>query len=186
MPSERQIKPGFESRFPRTNTELQQAYHQSAFKPAADRDLDYPTTEEAKTNTQKFIEAVELDKSKHLPKSSPMTVSFLEQVKANVTRQYQIIWGDKATFIIKQASALVQAVVSGSLFYNAPDNTSGLFVKGGALFLALLFNSLMAMSEVTDSFAGRPILAKHKNFAFFNPAAFCIAQVAADVPILCK
>jgi ABC-type multidrug transport system permease subunit/ABC-type multidrug transport system ATPase subunit len=40
------------------------------------------------------------------------------------------------------------------------------------------------MSEVTDSFFGRPILAKHKNFAFFNPAAFCIAQVAADVPIL--
>lgn len=40
------------------------------------------------------------------------------------------------------------------------------------------------MSEVTDSYAGRPILAKHKNFAFFTPAAFCIAQIAADVPIL--
>jgi ABC-type multidrug transport system permease subunit len=48
----------------------------------------------------------------------------------------------------------------------------------------LLFNALLAMSEVTDSFAGRPILAKQKNFAFFNPAAFCVAQVAADVPIL--
>jgi ABC-type multidrug transport system permease subunit len=50
--------------------------------------------------------------------------------------------------------------------------------------LALLFNALLAMSEVTDSFFGRPILAKHKNFAFYNPAAFCIAQIAADVPIL--
>ena len=40
------------------------------------------------------------------------------------------------------------------------------------------------MSEVTDSFAGRPILTKHKAFAFYNPAAFCIAQITADVPIL--
>lgn len=40
------------------------------------------------------------------------------------------------------------------------------------------------MSEVTDSFTGRPVLAKHKAFAFYDPAAFCIAQIAADVPIL--
>lgn len=40
------------------------------------------------------------------------------------------------------------------------------------------------MSEVTDSYAGRPILAKHKNFAYYNPAAFCIAQISADFPIL--
>ncbi|KAF2125248.1 ABC transporter [Dothidotthia symphoricarpi CBS 119687] len=184
VPSERQINPDFESRFPRTNIELEQAYRQSSIKSTMDRELDYPTSDEAKTNTENFTEAVSLDKSNHLQKSSPMTVSFVDQVKACVIRQYQIIWGDKATFIIKQSSALAQAIISGSLFYNAPDNSSGLFVKGGALFLALLFNSLMAMSEVTDSFAGRPILAKQKNFAFFNPAAFCIAQVAADIPIL--
>lgn len=40
------------------------------------------------------------------------------------------------------------------------------------------------MSEVTDSFSGRPVLAKHKAFALYHPAAFCIAQIAADIPIL--
>jgi ABC-type multidrug transport system permease subunit len=40
------------------------------------------------------------------------------------------------------------------------------------------------MSEVTDSFSGRPVLAKHKAFAFYHPAAFCIAQIAADIPVL--
>lgn len=29
-----------------------------------------------------------------------------------------------------------------------------------------------------------PILAKHKSFALFHPAAFCIAQIAADIPVL--
>ncbi|KAF9691100.1 hypothetical protein EKO04_010842 [Ascochyta lentis] len=184
VPSERQIKPGFESRFPRNNLELEKVYSESPIKAEMDRELDYPSTQEAKANTDRFRHAVSLDKSKQLPKKSPMTVSFLAQVKACVIRQYQVIWGDKATFFIKQGSTTVQALISGSLFYNAPDNSAGLFIKGGALFLALLFNALIAMSEVTDSFAGRPILAKHKNFSFFNPAAFCIAQITADVPII--
>jgi ATP-binding cassette subfamily G (WHITE) protein 2 (SNQ2) len=75
-------------------------------------------------------------------------------------------------------------LIAGSLFYNAPGNSAGLFVKSGALFFALLFNSLLAMSEVTDSFSGRPVLAKHKAFALYHPAAFCIAQIAADIPVL--
>jgi ABC-type multidrug transport system permease subunit len=78
----------------------------------------------------------------------------------------------------------VQALVAGSLFYNAPENSSGLFLKSGALFFFLLYNSLLAMSEVTDSFSGRPVLAKHKSFALYHPAAFCIAQIAADIPVL--
>ncbi|KAH6882879.1 ABC transporter [Alternaria rosae] len=183
VPSERQIRSGFEG-FPRNNIELEQAYQRSSIKAAMVQELSYPTSEAAKSNTKSFVEAMAIDKSKHLPASSPMTVSFYNQVKACVARQYQILWGDKATFIIKQGSTLFQAIIAGSLFYNAPATSSGLFVKGGALFLALLFNALLAMSEVTDSFFGRPILSKHKNFAFYNPAAFCIAQIAADVPIL--
>ena len=76
VPSERQIRPGFEG-FPRNNIELEQAYQRSSIKA-----------------------------------SSPMTVSFYDQVKACVARQYQILWGDKATFIIKQGSTLFQALVS--------------------------------------------------------------------------
>lgn len=125
-----------------------------------------------------------MEKSSQLLKKSPLTVSFTEQVKTCVIRQYQILWGDKSTFIIKQVATIIQALIGGSLFYAAPNNSNGLFIKGGALFLSLLYHALLAMSEVTDSFAGRPILAKHKAFAFYNPAAFCIAQIAADIPIL--
>jgi len=147
-------------------------------------EYDYPTTSAAKDLTADFAQSVTYEKHKSLPKKSPLTVSFITQVKACVTRQYQILWGDKATFAIKQISTLVQALVSGSLFYNAPNNSAGLFVKSGALFFALLFNALLSMSEVTDSFSGRPILAKHKSFALYHPAAFCIAQIAADIPVL--
>ena len=184
VPSERKIRSECEHSYPRTNLELREAYQRSTIKSQMDQQLNYHQTEAAKIFTQEFVEGVRLDQAPSLPKSSPNTVSFLEQTKACVIRQYQILWGDKATFFIKQGSTLVQALIGGSLFYNAPQNSSGLFIRGGTVFLALLYNSLMAMSEVTDSFFGRPILAKHKHFAFYNPAAFCISQIAADVPIL--
>lgn len=149
-----------------------------------EKEYDYPTTAIAKERTEDFRTSVQHEKNPKLGKDSPLTTSFMTQVKACVIRQYQIIWGDKATFIIKQLSTLAQALIAGSLFYNAPANSSGLFVKSGALFLSLLFNALLAMSEVTDSFSGRPVLAKHKAFAFYHPAAFCIAQIAADIPVL--
>ena len=145
---------------------------------------DFPITAVAKDQTEDFREGVLYERAKNLPKKSPLTVAFTSQVKACVTRQYQILWGDKATFIIKQASTFAQALITGSLFYNAPTTSAGLFVKSGAIFFALLFNSLVAMSEVTDSFSGRPVLAKHKAFALYYPAAFCIAQIAADIPVI--
>lgn len=184
VPSERKIKPGFEASFPRTAEDIRERYVKSSIKSNMEAEYSFPTSDEAKTGTEDFRESVQQEKHKSLPKKSPLTVSFITQVKAAVTRQYQILWGDKATFFIKQISTLVQALISGSLFYNAPNNSAGLFVKSGALFFALLFNSLLAMSEVTDSFSGRPVLAKHKSFALYNPAAFCIAQITADIPVL--
>ncbi|KAF7950024.1 hypothetical protein EAE96_007327 [Botrytis aclada] len=184
VPTERKIRDEFLNRFPRTAGEILAAYNNHPIKTKMEKEYDYPTTEIAKQRTEDFRTSVQYEKSPKLGKDSPLTTSFMVQVKSCIIRQYQIIWGDKATFIIKQFSTLVQALIAGSLFYNAPANSSGLFVKSGALFLSLLFNALLAMSEVTDSFSGRPVLAKHKAFALYHPAAFCIAQIAADIPIL--
>lgn len=184
VPTERQVREGYENRFPRNAEQIRTEYEKSEIFTRMISEYDYPDTEVAVTRTENFKESVTFEKDKHLGSKSPYTVSFPHQVKACVVRQYQIIWGDKATFLIKQISTVLQALIAGSLFYNAPGNSSGLFVKSGALFFSLLFNSLLSMSEVTDSFSGRPVLVKHKSFAYFHPAAFCIAQIAADIPIL--
>jgi ABC-type multidrug transport system ATPase subunit len=184
VPTERKIREGFEATYPRTGDSIRAEYEKAPIHAVMLAEYDYPTTDIAKERTKAFREIIKQEKHKSLPKKSPLTVSFYTQVRAAVTRQYQILWGDKATFIIKQASTLAQALIAGSLFYNAPPNSAGLFVKSGALFFALLFNSLLAMSEVTSSFSGRPVLAKHKGFALYHPAAFCIAQIAADIPVL--
>lgn len=184
VPTERKIRDDFESKYPRTGDDIRTAYKKSPICTQMQTEYDYPMTDAAKLDTYTFCDTIQSEKHKSLPRTSQRTVSFRAQVRAAVTRQYQIIRGDKATFFIKQTSTLAQALVSGSLFYKAPADSTGLFSKSGALFLALLFNSLLAMSEVTSSFMGRPVLAKHKRFALYHPAAFCIAQIAADIPIL--
>lgn len=184
VPTERQFRPGFESIAPRNADQVLQRYQESDIYKHMSAELDFPSSPKTQEMTTEFQQAVAHDKHKQLPRASPLTTSLAAQVRACVIRQYQIIWGDKATFLIKQISNIVQALIAGSLFYHAPDNSAGLFVKGGALFFGLLYSSLVAMSEVTDSFTGRPVLAKHKSFAFFHPAAFCFAQITADIPQL--
>jgi ABC-type multidrug transport system permease subunit/ABC-type multidrug transport system ATPase subunit len=145
---------------------------------------EYPNTAAAKERTNAFQETVALEKHKSLNSGSVFTVSLYHQVLACIVRQYQIIWNDKATFAIQQVSAFIQALIAGSLLYNASETSSGLFIKSGSMFFAILYNAILTpMSEVVASFTGRPVLIKHKHFAFFHPAAFCFAQIVLDIPI---
>lgn len=184
VPTERQIHPDHQNRFPRTADALRAEYEKSPIYERMKSEYDYPSSAIADERTKQFKLGVRQLKDQKLPDSSPMTVGFISQAKACVKRQYQIVLGDKPTFWIKQLSMIVQALIAGSLFYNASDDSSGLFIKSGAVFIALLCNSLVSMSEVTDSFTGRPVLLKHKSFAMYHPAAFCIAQIAADIPLI--
>lgn len=69
------------------------------------------------------------------------------------------------------------------------------------MFFILLFNSLLAMAELTAAFESRPILMKHKSLwgpqgrkgkmiglmfssSFYRPAAYALAQVVVDVPLV--
>ena len=145
---------------------------------------DYPDSEICRERTEAFKESVAWERSNHLPKGSSLTISFWAQLIACTKRQYQILWGDMSTFIIKQVCSCIMALIAGSCFYDSPDNSLGLFTKGGAVFFSLLYNCIVAMSEVTESFKGRPVLLKHKAFAMYHPAAFSLAQVMADFPVL--
>lgn len=185
VPTERIIASGFEETFPRTAADLLAAYEASPIKPKMLAECrEYVSSAEAANNTTLFQESVAHEKHGGILARTPTTTSLAIQIRAAVTRQYQIMWGDKSTLIMKQVATLVQALLGGSLFYAAPDNSAGLFLKGGALFFSILYNALIALAEVTDSFTGRPILAKHRSFALYSPTAIVLAQMAADIPIL--
>lgn len=60
------------------------------------------------------------------------------QIKAAATRQYQLMWNDKASLAIKQGSSIVQSIILGSVFYRLPQTTGGIFTRGGT-YVARVF-----------------------------------------------
>ncbi|TEA11023.1 Protein SNQ2 [Colletotrichum sidae] len=185
VPTERIIAPGHEDSYPRTAADLLAAYASSPVMPEMLRECrDYVSSPEARENTALLKEAVAEEKHAGVGASSPVTASLPVQISAAVSRQFAIMWGDRSTMIMLQAATLFQAVIGGSLFYDAPDNSAGLLLKGGALFFAVLYNTLIALSEVTDSFTGRPILAKHRSFALYRPVAVVLSKIVADIPTM--
>ncbi|ETS87461.1 hypothetical protein PFICI_01289 [Pestalotiopsis fici W106-1] len=180
VPTERRIRPTFEQSFPRDAEAFEQRYQQSPIHKSMMLEQGYAQSEEAQLRTAEFCASAALERHSE---SSPTTADLLSQVLVAILRNYQIIAGDKATFAMRQGSTLVQALIAGSLYYNAPDNSSGLFLKAGALNWSVLYHSLTAMSEVIDSFAGRPVHLKHRGLAFNSPLSICIAQIFVDLPL---
>ncbi|KAF9885458.1 hypothetical protein FE257_012894 [Aspergillus nanangensis] len=184
VPTERKILPGYEDSFPRTADELLGVYQKSNICQNMAIEYDYASTPLAQERTKAFQDSVAFEKSTSLPRNSPLTTAFHHQLKICIIRQYQIIWGEKSTFFIRQFMSLVMALITGSCFYDSPDTSAGLFTKGGAVFFAHVYQVTLAMAEVTGSFKGRPVLTKHKSFGYYHPAAYALAILTAELPVV--
>ncbi|KAL4955523.1 ABC-2 type transporter-domain-containing protein [Aspergillus filifer] len=176
-PNARRVRQGWEDRIPRSAEDFQRAYSKSEDFKENLRDIeDYE-------HELKEHEAEREEARRKAPKKN-YTVPFQEQVWILTKRQFQIMYGDKPTLFGKWAILTFQALIIGSLFYNLQPNSGGTFTRGGVMFFVLLFNALLALSELTDVFTHRPVMLKHKSFSFYRPSAYAIAQVVCDVPII--
>jgi hypothetical protein len=176
-PNARRIKPGWEDRIPRTAEEFQAAYRQSnAFK------ASFSDVESFESGIQE--EAHHKEAARKNMKTKNYTVPFWKQVLILTHRQFLVMFGDRAALAGKWGVIVFQALIVGSLFYNLPDTSSGVFTRGGVIFFTLLFNALLALAELTAAFQSRPILMKHKSFSFYRPSAYALAQVVVDVPLV--
>jgi ABC-type multidrug transport system permease subunit len=86
--------------------------------------------------------------------------------------------------MVKVCSAIIQALVCGSLFYNLAEDSSSIFLRPGVLFFPVLYFLLESLSETVGSYMGRPILSRQKRFGFYRPTAFAIANAITDIPVV--
>lgn len=175
---ERSIRPGWEDRIPRSAEDFAAVYRKSD---AYQRNLaDMAVFEAQAVEQQRQIG----QNSSKATKRKNYTISFPSQVMAVTQRQFLVMWGDKASLVGKWFGIVYQGLIVGSLFYQLPDTAAGAFTRGGVLFFILLFNALLALAEQTAAFEAKPILLKHKNFSFYRPSAYAIAQTVVDVPLV--
>lgn len=154
---ERNIKPGWENRIPRSPTEFENAYKASE---VYRRNCEDVAEFETHVDEQKRIRDVASTKA---TKQKNYTLPFWKQVMACTNRQFLVMIGDPQSLYGKWGGILFQALIVGSLFFNLPQNAAGAFPRGGVLFFMLLFNALLALAELTAAFDSRPILLKHKS-----------------------
>ena len=156
-PHERQVREGWEDRIPRSAEQFEAAFKRSDMFQINLQDVRAFEQEAEQLRQERLAVSAKATKKKNY------TLPFHKQVWACTQRQVLVMLGDKQSLGGKWGGVLFQALIVGSLFYNMPKTSGGVFERGGVLFFMLLFNALLALAELTASFSSRPILLKHKS-----------------------
>lgn len=98
-------------------------------------------------------------------------------------RAYLRIIMDPSSTVTVIVSRIVQAVIFGSIFYGTKDATQGFYAKASVLLFSVLLNALVAMAEIQTLFPQRPIVEKHKSYAFYHPFTEALATSMLDIPV---
>lgn len=127
-----------------------------------------------------FLVAVREQKRGGAGMKSVYTVGFHQQVWALMKRQFVLKMQDRLTLVLSWIRSIIIAIVLGTLYLKLPETSASAFSKGGLMFVSLLFNAFQAFSEIPSTMLGRPIVNKHKAYAFHRPSALWIAQIFVD------
>ncbi|KAI6246363.1 ABC multidrug transporter [Erysiphe necator] len=168
---------------PHTPDTLSAAFNQSTFA----QDLDFEIAqykqqleEDVKTYTN-FQIAVKDSKMRGTSENSVYCAPFYLQVLTLLRRSFLVKWQDKFTLAVSWITSIVIAVVLGSVWLNLPTTSASAFRRGGLLFIALLFPMFQAFTELAVTMMGRPVVNKHKAFAFYRPSALWLAHLIVDM-----
>jgi ABC-type multidrug transport system ATPase subunit len=143
---EREPRPGFETRVPRTPEEFEQYWLESdAFK-ACQKEIeayqkDFPSKGPA---VKTFADTHRARQARHTVDRSPYLISTPMQIKQCTIRAYQRMAGDMTSTIVHCAVQIAMSPIIGSMFFNPPTTTDGLLSKGSVIFFSVMLNTLIS------------------------------------------
>ncbi|PYI02739.1 ABC transporter-like protein, partial [Aspergillus sclerotiicarbonarius CBS 121057] len=129
-----------------------------------------------------FRSAVNNTVSKHrmFKANEPSTIA--KQVRISTRRYFRLLWSDRNTFYTILALTIVNALVCGSAFYDAPRTSTGAFMRSCALYFPLVYLFLNSLTEVNKTIDARSILLKQHKLGYINPVSFVVTQAVCDLP----
>ncbi|PTB69200.1 hypothetical protein BBK36DRAFT_1193534 [Trichoderma citrinoviride] len=179
---EREYQPGRSAEnAPHSPDTLLEAFKASKYqKMIEDEIAEYKANlEKEKQKHEDFLLAFKESK-RGTSKRSPYQVGFHIQVWSIMKRQFILKLQDRFNLVVGWSRSILVAIVLGTLYLNLGQTSASAFSKGGLLFIALLFNAFQAFSELGGTMTGRPLVARHKAYAFHRPSALWIAQIFVD------
>jgi hypothetical protein len=141
-PYARVIEEGFADKTPRTARDFESVFQRSA---------DWTANMAAISSFEAEIKSRDINRTDaYNSRRSVYTLPFYKQVGVCTVRQFQVLWGDKLTFFGKFGLTIFQSLIFGSLFYNQPATSSGVFTRGGVI-LYLPFCILLTIAFLYSS-----------------------------------
>ena len=193
VPERRKFRPGWEHRAPKGAVQLEEVFRNSSAFKTIEQDIQAyeaqrfsckgsatSQTDSECGSLDQFKQNVQNDKSRFVPSKSSYTISLFQQVVLCCKRQLWQLKGHVKPTFIKLASAVIYGLLIGSMFYDQPQTTDGMYSRGGLLFYSAILLAWLQMSELEDAMGGRDILSRQKKFAFVRPSAVCLARVVSD------
>ncbi|KAI1611046.1 ABC multidrug transporter [Exophiala viscosa] len=184
-PRERKAQDGLANKVPRTVEEFEKYWLESPNYKECQVESEHAVEVNAdgKEALSGLRETHKRMQAQHTRPQSPYMVSIFMQIRLCTRRAYQRIWNDKASTLAVIFSEIAQALIIGSVFYGTPLSTGSFFAKGSVLFFAVLLSALQSIVEINTLYAQRPIVTKHKSYAFYHPFTDAVAGIVADLPI---
>ncbi|KAK1701651.1 ABC-2 type transporter [Colletotrichum lupini] len=181
---ERVIRPGWESKTPRSPDEFACAWKASQQRARLLEDVEdylqrHPFGGE---HYQKFLESRRIDQSKSQRQNSPFTLSYMEQMRLTLWRSWVMLKGDPSITLTMLITNIFEALIISSLFYNLPTNTSSFFRRGILLFFTVIINAFGSILEIMTLYAKRKIVEKHARYALYHPSAEALSAMVVDLP----
>ncbi|OWY47195.1 abc multidrug transporter [Alternaria alternata] len=185
-PDERKPREGMENKVPRTPEDFEKYWRDSPeYKALLEEIKDFEA--ENPVNEHGTLETLRQQKNyiqaKHARPKSPYLISVPMQIKLNTRRAYQRIWGDVASTATQAGLNVIIALIVGSIYFGHSNGSSSFQGRGAVIFLAILFNALTSIGEISGLYAQRPIVEKHNSYAFYHPSTEAIAGIVADIPV---
>ncbi|KIW28533.1 hypothetical protein, variant 2 [Cladophialophora immunda] len=183
-PTARRPRAGWEAKVPRSPEDFVKLWKISHHYSKLQEEIQEYTREFGQYDAElaKYEAYRSATKSKHQRQRSIYTVDTVTQFTANLRRSFYRFIGDKAFLGATAFSSVFMSLIMGSMFYNVPASTSGFFSKGGALFFAILFNSLQTMAEIGTLYSQRPIIQRQNTYAMYHPFLDSLASLVVEYP----
>ncbi|RFN52729.1 p-loop containing nucleoside triphosphate hydrolase [Fusarium flagelliforme] len=176
-PLERRVRPGFEGKAPSTPDEFAAVWKRSQERNVLLQEIDvfnkqYPIGGPSLDAFRRFRKAIKASSQRI---KSPYVLSIPQQIALCVQRAFQSLRSNATLVIIGSLFNAIMALVVGSIFYNLPNTTDSLYSRGALLFFGILLAAFASALE-------RPIVEKHKNYAFYHPFTEAVASMICDLP----
>ncbi|GMM38369.1 ATP-binding cassette multidrug transporter [Saccharomycopsis crataegensis] len=182
-PSERIVRKGMEGTVPSTPKEMYDYWMGSPEHAKLLKEIDeYKKEIQDGSRASAFKESYHARQSKKARPSSPYTLTYFQQIKCIMHRNWLRTKGDPSITLWTIFANSVMALIISSVFYNLRSDTSSFYYRTSSIFFAILFNAFGSLLEVFSLFEARPIVEKHKTYGLYHPSADALASIITELP----